>query len=118
MESEAGKVSARTKNARRVKEAIDGAICSVWYGVVALTVALGGLGLFCFAEAQEEPLPLIESVSCEEVGRILHEAGYRAELGKDRRGDPLVRSSTGGSRFSVLFSDSIKGGDGVLAPGT
>jgi len=34
---------------------------------------------------------------------IIRDLGYRAELEEDAEGDPLIRSSVGGTRFSLVF---------------
>jgi hypothetical protein len=34
---------------------------------------------------------------------VLQGAGYRAELGKDSTGDPMITSGAGGTKFVVLF---------------
>lgn len=35
--------------------------------------------------------------------RAMQSAGYRAELTKDNSGDPMIRSSSSGSDFAILF---------------
>ena len=37
------------------------------------------------------------------VVTALQEAGYQAQLEKDKGGDPLIRSASSGSRFSIFF---------------
>lgn len=40
-----------------------------------------------------------------EVAAWLQGAGYKAELSRDKTGDPMIRSASGGVNFTVLFYD-------------
>jgi Putative bacterial sensory transduction regulator len=42
------------------------------------------------------------------VVTALQNAGYKAELSKDDTGDPLIRSSSGGSSFAIFFFGCTK----------
>jgi Putative bacterial sensory transduction regulator len=42
------------------------------------------------------------------VVSVMQSAGYRAELTKDGTGDPLIRSSSGGSSFAIFFFGCTK----------
>lgn len=43
-----------------------------------------------------------------EVAKWLQAAGYKAELTKDKAGDPKILSATGGVNFTVYFYDCVK----------
>ena len=42
-------------------------------------------------------------VTAQEVASVLQEKGYKAQVTKDKDGDPLIRSATGGNDFLVLY---------------
>ena len=67
---------------------------------LALSVAL--LGLMIAAPAMARPLP-DGGVTSQEVGNILQEKGYKAQVTTDKDGDPMVRSASGGVDFLVLY---------------
>jgi hypothetical protein len=48
------------------------------------------------------PLP-DGGVTAAEIARILQSKGFQAEIGTDKQGDPLVRSTSGGAKFGVYF---------------
>jgi hypothetical protein len=39
----------------------------------------------------------------QEIARVLQDKGYKAEIGKDRDGDPTIRSASDGGNFQLLF---------------
>lgn len=61
----------------------------------------------CTVTGPERPAasagPVFTSVSGDEVQAVLQRAGYRAELGVDSVGDPMVSSATGGLGYTVYF---------------
>ena len=46
---------------------------------------------------------LVSPTSPQAIVNALQNAGYKATLGKDNTGDPLIDSSSGGSNFSIFF---------------
>jgi hypothetical protein len=67
-------------------------------GVLAAVVALATLG-----SAANAQVPQITATAPATIVRSLQSAGYRAELGKDGTGDPLVSSSSSGTSFAIYF---------------
>ncbi len=67
-------------------------------------------------------LGLIASIACagaakaqmvsgqnpQSVVSALQNAGYKAELAKDATGDPMIRSSSGGTNFAIFFFGCTK----------
>jgi len=45
------------------------------------------------------------------VARTLQGMGYKAEMTKDDSGDPLIKSSSGGSNFAIFFFGCTKNAD-------
>jgi Putative bacterial sensory transduction regulator len=45
------------------------------------------------------------------IARVLQDMGYKAEMTKDDSGDPLIKSSSGGSNFAVFFFGCTKNTD-------
>jgi hypothetical protein len=45
------------------------------------------------------------------VANVLRDMGYKAEVTKDDSGDPLIKSSSGGSNFAVFFFGCTKNTD-------
>jgi len=54
------------------------------------------------AAAQAGPLP-DGGATAQEVAAVLQAKGYRAQIGVDRQGDPLITSAGEGSEFKVVF---------------
>jgi hypothetical protein len=67
---------------------------------LALSLAL--LGLMMAAPAMARPLP-DGGVTAQEVAGVLQEKGYKAQVTKDKDGDPMVRSASGGVDFLILY---------------
>jgi len=42
-------------------------------------------------------------VTAQEVASVLQEKGYKAQVTKDKDGDPLIRSAAGGNDFLILY---------------
>lgn len=57
------------------------------------------------ADAAVETRSVVVSLTAGELADVMHAYGYRAELGTDGVGDPMVSSSTAGLNYSVLFYD-------------
>lgn len=72
-------------------------------GAVAGAVLLAAAGA-----AQARVLPP-GGVTADEVAAALREGGFKAELGKDDGGDPMITSALDGSSFKVLFYDCKSG---------
>lgn len=58
--------------------------------------------ILALAAAQGAP-SLLSSHDPETLVRFLQEEGYRAQLTRDRTGDPMIRSASGGTGFSIMF---------------
>jgi hypothetical protein len=48
-------------------------------------------------------------ITAAEVAQVLQDKGYKAEVGADSDGDPMVKSATDGSNFTVYFYGCKKG---------
>jgi hypothetical protein len=68
--------------------------------------ALGALALGGAAHAEA-----ITATSPQSIVTAMQNAGYKAALEKDSTGDPLIKSSSGGSNFSVFFFGCTKNVD-------
>ncbi len=68
--------------------------------------ALGALALSGAAQADA-----INATSPQSIVTAMQNAGYKATLGKDSTGDPLISSSSGGSNFSVFFFGCTRNSD-------
>ncbi len=51
-----------------------------------------------------EPGLLYRSISPDDLRKLLHSWGYRAEVGTASSGNPVIRSGTGGFKFHILFA--------------
>jgi len=72
-----------------------------------LMIALAALVAFSgTAHAQ-----MITAQNPQSIVGALQNAGYKATLGKDDSGDPIVRSSSGGSNFAIFFYGCTKNTD-------
>lgn len=60
------------------------------------------------ALAAATPESAITSYNPQSVVSHLQEKGYRAQLGKDGAGDPMITSGAGGSRFTLFFYNCEK----------
>ena len=45
------------------------------------------------------------------IVKVLQDSGYRAELASDSTGDPMIRSASSGSNFTILFYGCAEGKD-------
>lgn len=61
--------------------------------IVAGALAFGGT-----AHAQ-----MVQAKDPSSISRVLQKMGYKAEMSKDETGDPMIKSASSGSSFSVLF---------------
>lgn len=55
------------------------------------------------AAAQSVDLDMVDASDPERLVDIIRDLGYRAQLDTDDVGDPLIRSSVGGTRFAIVF---------------
>lgn len=46
---------------------------------------------------------LLDAADPRKLVTMIRDLGYRAQLEKDEVGDPLIRSSVGGTRFAIIF---------------
>lgn len=69
---------------------------------IAMGVAVAALALAGTAAAR--PLPE-GGVTAQEVAEALQAKGYKAEIGRDQTGDPMITSAMEGSGFRVMFYD-------------
>ena len=67
---------------------------------LALSVAL--LGFVTAAPVMARSLP-DGGITSQELANILQEKGYKAQVTKDKDGDPMVRSASGGVDFLILY---------------
>lgn len=70
-------------------------------GAAVAAMALAGT-------AAAAPLPA-GGVTAQEVAEALQAQGYKAEIGRDQTGDPMITSSMEGSTFRVMFYDCRAG---------
>ena len=71
--------------------------------IVFVGCLFAALGPFSAAQAQ-----MVTSQSPASVASAMQSAGYRAEMATDDSGDPMIRSSSGGSAFAVFFYGCTK----------
>ncbi|HEX2560555.1 YbjN domain-containing protein [Phenylobacterium sp.] len=71
-------------------------------------MAAGAAALAVACSAATAPIPE-GGVTVQEVARALQAQGYKAEIGRDRVGDPMITSALDGSNFRVLFYDCEAG---------
>jgi len=45
----------------------------------------------------------VTATNPQSVAKVLQDAGYRAEMSKDDSGDPMIKSTSSGTNFLVLF---------------
>lgn len=64
---------------------------------------------FLFAGAAQAQM--VRAQDPASVARTLQGMGYRAEMTKDDSGDPLIKSSSGGSNFAIFFFGCTKNVD-------
>ncbi len=67
-----------------------------------LIVAAIAAALLAAGAAQATPLP-DGGATAQEIAGVLQAKGYRAEIGADRQGDPMITSAGEGSEFKILF---------------
>lgn len=73
-----------------------------------LAMAAGAAALAAAWSAAAGPIPE-GGVTVQEVAQVLQAKGYKAEVGRDRVGDPMITSAVDGSNFRVLFYDCEAG---------
>ncbi|WP_084583384.1 YbjN domain-containing protein [Sphingomonas azotifigens] len=74
------------------------------------TWLLTALGLAIAVPAQAQ----VRSTEPQSIVKALQDAGYKAELTKDKDGDPLIRSAAQGYKFTIFFMNcekNVKCGD-------
>jgi Putative bacterial sensory transduction regulator len=64
---------------------------------------------FAFTSAAQAQM--VTAKNPQSIVSALQNAGYKAELTKDGTGDPLIRSSSGGSSFAIFFFGCTKNVD-------
>jgi hypothetical protein len=75
-------------------------------------VALAGLALSpCPAWAQDSAAAMISPTKPAQLQAVLLEEGYRAKLGVDDVGDPMITSATAGYDFDIMFYDCTDNAD-------
>jgi hypothetical protein len=65
-----------------------------------LLVAVLALAPIAVAETPQE---IVDGTQPDALVRIIQDMGYRASLEVDTEGDPLIRSSVGGTPFALVF---------------
>lgn len=74
-----------------------------------IALALACVAGFTFAgTAQAQTVTATNPAS---IVKVLQDNGYRAELSKDPTGDPMIKSASSGSNFTVLFYGCTDGRD-------
>ncbi|WP_395394747.1 YbjN domain-containing protein [Novosphingobium sp. BL-8A] len=63
------------------------------------------------AEDAKAETPMVTAKSPDSIVKALQDAGYRAQLSKDSTGDPLIKSASSGSNFSITFYGCTDGAD-------
>lgn len=71
--------------------------------ILSVGCLFAALGLVPAAQAQ-----MVTSQSPASVAAAMQSAGFRAEVTTDDTGDPMIRSSSGGSAFAVFFYGCTK----------
>lgn len=74
--------------------------------IIAGLVLVAGVMAGGAAQAQ-----MVAAKSPASLVSALQDAGYRAELTKDSVGDPLIKSASSGSRFTISFYGCTDGAD-------
>jgi hypothetical protein len=69
---------------------------------IARTIAAAGL-LAGTSHAMAHEAGTINDISGQELAGIMEDAGYRAVLGTDDLGDPMVTSAASGAKFQILM---------------
>lgn len=64
---------------------------------------------FLFAGSAQAQM--VRAQDPESIARTLQAMGYKAEMTKDDSGDPLIKSSSGGSNFAIFFFGCTKNVD-------
>ncbi|WP_395333485.1 YbjN domain-containing protein [Novosphingobium sp. BL-8H] len=62
------------------------------------------------ADAKAE-VQMVTAKSPDSIVKALQDAGYRAQLSKDSTGDPLIKSASSGSNFTIMFYGCTEGAD-------
>lgn len=73
-----------------------------------MKLAIAAAALAAAGPAAAAPIP-DGGVTVQEVAQALQTKGYKAEIGRDRLGDPMITSALDGSNFQVLFYDCESG---------
>ena len=75
----------------------------------AILIALAGLATFAAGSASADESVINKAgMTGPEVVALLQAEGYRAALSRDKQGDPMIKSATGGANFTVYFYDCEK----------
>ena len=82
----------------------------LWKGA-ALAVALAFCGEAHASDTDPCPADMVCANKPQTVVDALHQAGYKAKLGKDKVGDPMVESAAGGYDFTLFFYECEHGRD-------
>jgi Putative bacterial sensory transduction regulator len=64
-----------------------------------------------FAFAGTAQAQMVSAKNPQSIVSALQNAGYKAELTKDGTGDPMIKSSSGGSSFAIFFFGCTKNVD-------
>jgi Putative bacterial sensory transduction regulator len=64
-----------------------------------------------FAFAGTAQAQMVTAKNPQSIVSALQNAGYKAELTKDGTGDPMIKSSSGGSSFAIFFFGCTKNVD-------
>jgi hypothetical protein len=72
---------------------------SLHASLAPIALALATATMSQTARAEE----MVDATDPRRLVSIIRDMGYRAELERDEVGDPLIRSSVGGTRFAIVF---------------
>ena len=79
--------------------------------IAALTMLISSTWISAEALAQKQ-LEIVDGTDPEALVDIIQDLGYRATLEVDGEGDPLIRSSVGGTQFALVFYGCSEQHDG------
>lgn len=76
---------------------------SGWSRRSLFSIAASGLALGLTSPQAAMADEIVDASDPQKLVSIIRDLGYRAELETDEVGDPLIRSSVGGTRFAIVF---------------
>lgn len=80
-----------------------GLVCRAAVKCARLVAAVALAGPLCMAEARAQTATLLDASDPERIAQLMQSRGFQAEVARDGRGDPLIRSSAEGIGFVIQF---------------